>query len=211
MDNPAGLSAKLAVNRLEIFKLAGVRFRKSSWTFIKVRWNDGTFNEFQNKWDEQDVIPGGIIPGGGNEYDKETGGVSCYTCNTCNKEPFDAEASGIGTKSGCYMCVKAWDDAFNTASRKCFTQSDYIYTLEVYEADRYIGCKQFVNSFQRTVNYCFCNTNNCNSAAKTLFSPFVMVFSLVVSSFFIVYDSVNSFWESLKRKLMNNFKKKVKL
>lgn len=37
MDNPAGLSAKLAVNRLEIFKLAGVRFRKSSWTFIKVR------------------------------------------------------------------------------------------------------------------------------------------------------------------------------
>lgn len=78
-------------------------------------------------------------------------------------------------------------------------------------SDRYIGCKQFVNSFQRTVNYCFCNTNNCNSAAKTLFSPFVMVFSLVVSSFFIVYDSVNSFWESLKRKLMNNFKKKVKL
>ncbi|CAC5409866.1 unnamed protein product [Mytilus coruscus] len=174
-------------------------------------WNDGTFNEFQNKWDEQDVIPGGIIPGGGNEYDKETGGVSCYTCNTCNKEPFDAEAYGIGTKSGCYMCVKAWDDAFSTASRKCFTQSDYIYTLEVYEADRYIGCKQFVNSFQRTVNYCFCNTNNCNSAAKTLFSPFVMVFSLVVSSFFIIYDSVNSFWESLKRKLTNNFKKKVKL
>lgn len=26
--------------------------------------------------------------------------------------------------------------AFNTASRKCFTQSDYIYTLEVYEAGK---------------------------------------------------------------------------
>ncbi|CAG2203117.1 Sodium- and chloride-dependent GABA transporter 2,Sodium-dependent proline transporter,Sodium-dependent dopamine transporter,Sodium- and chloride-dependent glycine transporter 2,Sodium-dependent noradrenaline transporter,Sodium- and chloride-dependent GABA transporter 1,Sodium- and chloride-dependent betaine transporter,Sodium-dependent neutral amino acid transporter B(0)AT2,Sodium-dependent neutral amino acid transporter SLC6A17,Sodium-dependent serotonin transporter,Sodium- and chloride-dependent GABA tr len=40
MDNPAGLSAKLAVNRLEIFKLAGVRFRKSSWTFIKLDTKD---------------------------------------------------------------------------------------------------------------------------------------------------------------------------
>lgn len=73
-------------------------------------WNDGTFNEFQNKWDEQQVIPGGIIPGGGNNYDQETGGISCYTCDSCNKEPFDAEVYGVGTKSGCYMCVKAWDD-----------------------------------------------------------------------------------------------------
>ncbi|CAC5385985.1 unnamed protein product [Mytilus coruscus] len=36
-DTPARLSAKLAVNRLEIFKLAGVQFIKSSWTLIKVR------------------------------------------------------------------------------------------------------------------------------------------------------------------------------
>jgi hypothetical protein len=59
---------------------------------------------------KQQVIPGGIIPGGGNNYDKETDGISCYTCDSCNKEPFDAEVYGVGTKSGCYMCVKAWDD-----------------------------------------------------------------------------------------------------
>ena len=78
--------------------------------FFFTGWNDGTFNEFQNKWDEQQVKPGGIIPGGGNNYDKETDGISCYTCDSCNKEPFDAEVYGVGTKSGCYMCVKAWDD-----------------------------------------------------------------------------------------------------
>lgn len=144
-------------------------------------WNDGTFNEFQNKWDEQNVIPGGIIPGGGNNYDQETGGVSCYTCDSCNKEPFDAQAYGIGTKTGCYMCVKAWDDAFNTAIRKCYTQSDYLLTLDQFQADRYLGCKKFVNSYQRTLNYCFCNTNNCNHSNTLLFNQYLVLFSLVVS------------------------------
>lgn len=70
---------------------------------------DGTDNEFQNNWDEQPLIPGNLNPGGGNNYDKEPGGISCYKCVGCPVEPFDPTKDVTATDTGCYVCSKTWD------------------------------------------------------------------------------------------------------
>lgn len=80
------------------------------FSYVHVGWNDGSFNEFQTNWDEQIVIPGGVLPGGGSDYDKDPNGVDCYSCGFCQVEPFDVEASGVGTEASCHVCSKEWDD-----------------------------------------------------------------------------------------------------
>ena len=40
-----------------------------------VVWRDGTFNEFQNTWNEQPIIPGYVAPGTETDYDKEIDGI----------------------------------------------------------------------------------------------------------------------------------------
>ena len=87
-----------------------INTRLMRWFVHIVGWNDGSFNEFQTNWDEQIVIPGGTNPGGGNDYDKDPTGVTCYACTICQVEPFDAEASGVGTEGSCHVCSKEWDD-----------------------------------------------------------------------------------------------------
>lgn len=56
------------------------------------------------------MIPGGIGPGSGNDYDKEQNGLTCYSCSYCNVEPFKPEDTGVGTETGCHVCSKEWDD-----------------------------------------------------------------------------------------------------
>lgn len=78
--------------------------------FLFKGWNDGFFNEFQNNWDEQIVIFGGVGSGSGNDYDTEQNGLICYFCDYCNVELFKFEDTGVGIKFGCYVCFKEWDD-----------------------------------------------------------------------------------------------------
>lgn len=98
----------------------------SKMFFLFKGWNDGSFNEFQNNWDEQIVIPGGVGPGSGNDYDTEQNGLTCYSCDYCNVEPFKPEDTGVGTKSGCHVCSKEWDDGMSS-----ILTSKYVFKVNI--------------------------------------------------------------------------------
>ncbi|KAK3097868.1 hypothetical protein FSP39_014005, partial [Pinctada imbricata] len=148
-------------------------------------WNDGSFNEFQTNWDEQIVIPGGELPGGGNDYDKDPNGVDCYSCAFCQVEPFDVESSGVGTEKSCHVCSKEWDDEYQIARRECYSEVQYnsllvgISTGSTVESS-YTGCKKFVNQYQRTVNYCFCKENLCNGGRTTIYNTHILALCAMV-------------------------------
>ncbi|OWF39172.1 uncharacterized protein LOC110465388 [Mizuhopecten yessoensis] len=139
-------------------------------------WNDGSYNEFQVYWDQKDVIPGGVFPGiGGNDYSEEAGGIECYDCNFCPLEPFDPVQLSISTRSGCHVCSKEFDNSYQNARRQCYSQTDYTYLLEslsdgIDKVESYSGCKQFVTQYGRTVNYCFCQEDKCNSSTTLLYN-----------------------------------------
>lgn len=44
----------------------------------------------------------------------------------------------------------------------------------------YIGCRKFVTSYQRAVNYCFCKGNKCNGGSTVIHSPLVMMLGLLL-------------------------------
>jgi hypothetical protein len=44
-------------------------------------WRDGTFNEFQNTWNEQPIIPGYVSSGTETDYDKEIDGIQVFLKN----------------------------------------------------------------------------------------------------------------------------------
>nr|XP_011454285.3 uncharacterized protein LOC105347086 [Crassostrea gigas] len=155
-------------------------------------WNDGSFNEFQNNWDEQIVIPGGVGPGSGNDYDTEQNGLTCYSCDYCNVEPFKPEDTGVGTKSGCHVCSKEWDDEYQVAQRKCYSQIQYYQVLQTLgtvaePVTDYIGCKKHITLYQRAVNYCFCKSNKCNGGSPVIHSPLVITFGLLLVKVLTTY------------------------
>ncbi|KAK3598838.1 hypothetical protein CHS0354_007444 [Potamilus streckersoni] len=131
-------------------------------------WMDGTDNEFQNNWDEQPLIPGNLNPGGGNNYDKEPGGISCYKCVGCPVEPFDPTKDVTATDTGCYVCSKSWDSEYMKANRDCYTRVQYRNLLLTFRdnSDPFTGCKQIPNDYGRIINYCFCLDNLCNKSSR---------------------------------------------
>ena len=82
--------------------------QSTSHNFVSV-WRDGTFTVFQNAWNLQPVVPGYVAGGRDNDYDKELGGIQCYTCQNCPVEPFLPEKDGTAIDSNCYVCSKQWD------------------------------------------------------------------------------------------------------
>ena len=157
-------------------------------------WNDGTYNELQLDWTEQEQIPGDLIPGGGeNDYDQEQGGISCYECYGCRIDYFDPRSSTdqATTRSGCYVCSKEYQDGIARANRRCYTRIQYNSLLLTLtdpssgsgEVVDFRSCRKFMNIQGIFVNYCLCdNADMCNKAGKAWFS-FATLFASVVLSF----------------------------
>ncbi|XP_052808552.1 uncharacterized protein LOC128237243 [Mya arenaria] len=144
-------------------------------------WRDGTFNEFQNTWSDQPVIPGYVEGGNEANYDKEIDGITCYECVNCPVEPFEPEKDGTATDTGCYRCSKEWDQEYQVARRKCYSRVDYTNFIEALREinEPFIGCRQSVDDFSRTRNYCFCDTDLCNEGTRS-FINYITMCSLVL-------------------------------
>lgn len=146
-------------------------------------WRDGTFSEFQNSWTDQPVIPGYISGGAEANYDKEIAGITCYVCQNCPVEPFDPVRDATGQDTNCYRCSKEWDQEYQIAKRACYTRTNYLNFIDsIREIDEpFIGCRQSVDQYSRTRNYCFCDTDLCNWATRFTWSKVTLCLVGLVS------------------------------
>lgn len=138
-------------------------------------WNDGTLNEIQLAWNEQESIPGDYIPGGTPDYGQEQNGVTCYECYRCRIDYFNpSSAVDMSTvRTGCFVCSKEWQDAIASANRKCYSRSQYnslLLTLKDTSTGSgtvsdFRGCRKFMNIQGIFMNYCMCDDKDkCNHA-----------------------------------------------
>lgn len=151
-------------------------------------WRDGTFNEFQNTWNEQPIIPGYVSSGTETDYDKEIDGIQCYECTSCPVEPFDPKKDGTAKGNNCYVCSKVWDDEYYKAMRKCYTRTNYLSVIEsIREIDEpFLGCQKTVDDFGRSVNYCFCDSDLCNKSGRMMISYVVTSLTLCISVLYTI-------------------------
>lgn len=154
-------------------------------------WRDGTFTEFQNFWNEQPVVPGYVAGGRDTDYNKELGGITCYECTNCPVEPFRPEYDGTAVDTNCYVCSKEWDEEYQMARRKCYSQTDYLNLLDSIREfeDPFIGCRQTTSQWGRSVNYCFCDTDKCNKSSLVICSVHLLLVTVCVALTAIKYFS----------------------
>ncbi|KAL4233492.1 hypothetical protein ACF0H5_008173 [Mactra antiquata] len=146
-------------------------------------WKDGTFNEFQNSWNDQPIIPG-YVPGGVDvDYEKEIDGISCYECQNCPVEPFDPDKDGTAVGTNCYVCSKVYDEEYYVARRKCFHRTDYLNVIDsIREIDQpFLGCQKTADDFGRTVNYCFCDSDLCNGSSRSMINYLILSVTLFLT------------------------------
>ena len=45
----------------------------------------------------------------------------------------------------------------------------------------YTGCKKFVTQYLRTVNYCFCKDNYCNSSDQVIYNKHIIAVCAIIT------------------------------
>ncbi|ESO87261.1 hypothetical protein LOTGIDRAFT_229368 [Lottia gigantea] len=149
-------------------------------------WNDGSRNELQVDWNEQSQLPGDFQPDKNPDYEN-TGGKQCYECTGCSLYSFyPSKEKDVSKRSGCYVCSKSWRDDFASAQRICYTETQYFNLLTTLvdssvgdgKVREYRGCKKFLDSLGRSLNFCFCDTDLCNSGRRVYTNIFLSVFCL---------------------------------
>ena len=156
-------------------------------------WNDGTYNELQLDWTEQEQIPGDLIPGGGdNDYGQESGGIKCYECFGCRIDFFDPKSSTdrASERSGCFVCSKEFQDGIARSNRRCYTRLQYNSLLLTLtdtstgsaEVTDFRGCRKFMNIQGIFVNYCLCDRGDfCNKAGKVPLNFMLLATSVLIA------------------------------
>lgn len=156
-------------------------------------WNDGTYNELQLDWTEQEQIPGDLVPGGGgNDYGQESGGIKCYECFGCRIDYFDPKSSTdrASERSGCFVCSKEFQDGIARSNRRCYTRLQYdslLLTLKDTSTGSgkvtdFRGCRKFMNVQGIFVNYCLCDSGNfCNKAGKMPLNFMLLAASVLIA------------------------------
>ncbi|XP_005101995.2 uncharacterized protein LOC101861519 [Aplysia californica] len=135
-------------------------------------WNDGTLNELQVDWSEQEVIPGDFKPGQDPTFDFDPNGIRCYECQGCKKEYFDNSDIGVTTRDGCFVCTKEWLQGHGEATRQCLSRSTFREKLLMYrdtsQGDEKVAdfreCRTLIRGVSSTtyVTLCVCDTAGCN-------------------------------------------------
>lgn len=155
-------------------------------------WNDGTYNELQLDWTEQEQIPGDLIPGDGNDYGQDAGGIKCYECFGCRIDYFDPKSSTdrASEKSGCYVCSKEFQDGIARSNRRCYTRLQYDSLLLTLtdtstgsgQVTDFRGCRKFMNIQGIFVNYCLCDYGDlCNKAGKVPLNFMLLAASVLMA------------------------------